>query len=261
MSALIDGLDTTTIGFVTSDWPNIRSAMEFDYPVTRISGRDGAVHLSRIGQGQGRDRFIDWIGYGRAVDHATLLTNLAELKWRCMRREVEIGLSTDPGWAWTAVLVRGPIPPMAPAETQKFTHLTWTFQLLDAVAHATSNTVIDFTAGATACPTDNIPSFPFIEIVGPVTNPEIILTSGSGAEIVRLSLIVTVGAGETLEIDCNNIQLSIDGVVDNDIAITGDFPWLDPLHYSTSSPSSTPPSLAVTGSPASAIATYVKKRG
>ena len=263
MSWVVDGVDMeATVGLVLTRIPDLYDAASADYPVAHVPGRTGAVHLSKLGGGQHRERRINLYGAiaiakSAATPHMDVINALHTLKRRILRRQVEMYSTSDPSIAWDVIVEVPRVPFIEPHETQRMTEVQWTFLLVDPAAHDAAATVVDFTSGPTSCPLGSLPSAPQIDLTGPFSNPIINYLDVSSGLIHSLECTVTGGAGELLTIECEAGRISLNGIVDNDILTGGDFIFLDPVDTAVG----THPQLSLTGSAASALATYRRKWG
>jgi hypothetical protein len=259
MSVWIDGVDTSTLGVLTSDIPELRDGPDVDHPTMVIPGRAGAVHISKDGEGQEGERRINWIAALARADHHTVLERLDELKWRILRREVEIRI-VDRFDRFILGRIEAPrggtIPP---AFTQRMIYVRWTFRCADPQFYEVDETTVDINAGPADCPVGTGDIAPTIDVIGPIENPEFIHRNASGDEVGRLKLIVSAGAGEHLQIDNDTPMITLDAVeIPATLVGTTDFLLLRHIYAGGLSGPHQTTELLPSGTAASAKITYRK---
>ncbi len=112
--------------------------------------------------------------------------------------------------------------------------VTITLEALDPVRVDVEPLVYGLTTARTVCPVGTATSSPRIWIYGACTNPVIIVRAASGAEVMRLTFTVTLGANDALAIDSaeQTIVRTVAGVVQTGTAsglaclTSGRFPLL-----------------------------------
>lgn len=198
-------VDLADYGVVIQDTPEGRDGIDVDWATAHVPGY-GPVELGVEGEMQVRRITVD--GGLKADDHATIVSNIRELKWILEDRELQLILPDDPTHYFVARLESPRLPPIAPTHSQRMSLLHWTFLCTDPHAFSTSETTIDFNAFATAVPIGSGDVRPVITVVG-LDAFDVIHRSSAGVEVGRIR-IEGAGTGEVV-IDCENQVITLDG--------------------------------------------------
>jgi phage-related protein len=258
----IDGTDVSSFGLRIADAPGTRAGLIRDHALAYMPGRDGALYMGADAQGQARERRIvlasDLNVAHSSTAHATLLTQLDELKWRIARRDVQIVFGDQDTRYYTGRIERPDANHLAPVHTQRIVLLPLTFLCGDPLAYAVTQTTVTFTSAAAQCPLWTGLVYPLINVVGPVgPDFDIIYRDSGGTEQGRTQITGSVPSGQTLAIDCANQIITLDGADANDMLVdstSSDFITLDPKHGTTVAGAF--PTLEITKTPNSAQAIY-----
>jgi hypothetical protein len=197
---LIDGVDTEPLGLVVEDVNGLLSSVSYEARAETFPLRDDAMFVTR---GNAQPRRITVRGTLVKADRATMLANRNTILLLLRNGLVDItfpNLVTQFYRGYVTAVDADSIPP---AFSQRAVKLT--FQLLCAFPFAieSTNTAEAVATFNTQVATGTGPSYPVIEIWGPVTSPTLVYSNYAGVERARLDFTGKVlTGGQKLTVDC-----------------------------------------------------------
>lgn len=182
-------------------------------PSAPIPGRDGHVELADVATSGARIIRVDAVQVGSST--SDLLAKLDALKRLVLDGLVRVrtGDHSDREWIARCTLRAGVIGPWIKSRAHS---LRFEFRCPDPLAQSLSDSVVDFSGGATQMPLGTAPSLPVIRI-GNATNPTLTYKDAAAATIAQMRFTITLGVGEFIDIDCLN-QTIIDDQGANQVA-------------------------------------------
>lgn len=254
MIVKIAGIDLSTLGVLEAEIPALDDGLDYDHQLLHVPGRDGRVRAGV--DSPSREKRIEIVGAVSWQTHASVLAALDELKWRIEDREVPITVVDRLTRELTGTSESMRYPPIRPQVAQRMLHFRWTFLAPEPLWYETTETVVNFLAGAAQAPLGSARARPVITIVGPVTNPRVTYRDSAGVIRGEMLLNVVLAAGATLVVDTDARTITTDGKDAHGILDDStEFLVLDHRHYAAVG--GPYPTLAISPSGAvSAVARY-----
>ncbi|HSV93283.1 MAG TPA: hypothetical protein VLH81_09405 [Desulfobacterales bacterium] len=196
----VNDVDVATLGVTISrsvrgPWDGVNIRM----PSGPVLGSLGRLGLTDAPPADPRP--IVAVGRQEAADTATLLSLEDDLKRLVYDGIVRVRVGDRDDREWEA-LGRVRITPIGSWMIRTVQDVEFVFDCQDPVGEAVAPTIVDFAAGAVECPLGTAVSKPIIRIGDTVTNPVVTVKDHLGQVVQTMGFTVVIGAGEWLEIDC-----------------------------------------------------------
>lgn len=236
---IVDGVDLgAEAGLVVrSGASGIRGSVPVSYPTQRVPDRFDAVRTATKPQHQARSIVVP--GTVVADDMATMHQRLHQLKsYLAPGPERTVRLVDDETVEFLARVQQVDGQPVRPDQIQPWTEVAIRFQADDPRIWDVDQQNVGIDGTPTAMPLGTAPVAPVVRIDGSATNPALTYADDGGATVETLSLTISIGAGDWIEVDMDRKTIVDQAGASQISALSGgDFFRLDPTDgdYATSS--------------------------
>jgi hypothetical protein len=257
----VNDVDLGTYGFVLGALDGHADAPNLTYPSGSVLGLAGGIPFGTIPTAA--PRVVTLGGHVLSADDATARAAVDSIK-ALTSGLVRLRFADRTTQEYRGGRLLGLVAaPRAALLSNRAFDLTLAVQFLDPLRYTITPTTVTLSSTPAACALGTALTFPVVTVTGACTNPTITLKTSTGTTVGSLSITGSVGAGESLVIDCGAALVSlVAGGVSTpklDWWTGGDFFALDPADgvYATSAW----PTLAITtasGTPAGSV-TYSQR--
>jgi hypothetical protein len=227
----VNDYDTSRLGLVVSRFEGAENAPERSDAVMGVFRRAGSVLLDGRPRLKERALLVEATMY-----HATVQARKAALKAlleRLSRGTVEVRFIDEPLLVYRARLRRVTTTPPEQAQVIEASEsVTLELECLDPYRYEVGMQLVALSATPVRLPLGDAPSPLLVRIFGVATDPVLTLRHANGTVLTSLGLVVTLGANDYMEIDCDRGTLvRYTAGVDSeayDTLVSGDFLVADP---------------------------------
>lgn len=165
-SLIVDGFDLSTLGFIL-EVPDHREGQQAEWSLQEVPGRFGSVVTGSSPRYPARTMNLTGTVIADDLSHATLRSNLDEIKWRLGRSERVFRFSDDETLDFNARCVLASFPHIPPGLIQTAVKMRVRLLMVDPRKFATSDTVVgSIGASPTDLPLGTAPSDASISVTG-----------------------------------------------------------------------------------------------
>jgi len=227
----VNDFDTSRLGLVVRRWDGADGAPTRTAVATAALNRSGRVLMDGRPSMDTRLLLLE-----ATMLHTSIVarqTALDSLKQRLGHGPVEVRFVDRPGVVFLALLRRATeAPPEAGQALEATRFVTLELECLDPYLYETGRQLVALSSTPVRVPLGTVPSPCVIRIFGAATTPTITLRAANGTVLDALSLAVTLGANDALEIDSDRgtITRYIAGTPSEGLSLlsSGNFLVLDP---------------------------------
>ena len=225
MTWTINGTDPRTLGLVTAEVRDAMGDPSRAFPASSVLGRAGATRLTtRPDVGVRRLVAPGTIRGTSAADARAKYDSLANL---FATETVTVIMADALDRELVCLCETFRVLPQAAQIIARDLPVEIVLVAFDPYWRQTTDTSVALSAVAAACPLGTAPVRPVLTLSGAATNPLYTLNHHNGTTIATLGLTLTTVAGDSLVVDCDRMQITLNGADRLDVLTSGDFLELD----------------------------------